>query len=136
MRWKDAGFESFKVSHRFNFVDLNAGVYSKTWKDCRFRPNAEIWNTAETSRHHLYSYFCEFKWHQLPNDDDLFVTTLNAITHLNVITTLKFYRHDWLEFGWNLCQLALSNVIKYANTCKWGDIYWHSDIQIQLSVLR
>jgi transposase-like protein len=77
---EEAGFEHFKVNHKYNFVDPTTGVHTQTvermWGSAKWRNKKH----RGTARHHLESYLAEFMRRQLvKNDGDVFESLLEAI---------------------------------------------------------
>ena len=74
-----ANFEHFKVNHKYNFVDPNAGTHiqivERIWGSAKWR-NKKHWGTA---RHHFKLYLLAFMWRKYVAEGDVFKALLEAI---------------------------------------------------------
>ena len=73
---EEAGFEHFKVNHRYNFVDPDTGVHTQTvermWGHAKWRNKKQ----RGTARHLLESYLVEFMWRKHIGKDNAFKSLL------------------------------------------------------------
>lgn len=77
---EEAGFDHFKVNHKYNFVDPETGAHTQTvermWGSAKWRNKRH----RGTARHHIESYLAEFMWRQLvKNRGNIFESLLEAI---------------------------------------------------------
>ena len=67
----NAGFQHFKVNHRYNFIDSETSVHTQTikrlWGSAKWRNKCH----RETARHYLKSYLSEFIWRQEVGEENI-----------------------------------------------------------------
>ena len=74
-----AGFEHFKVNHKYNFVNPDSGVHTQTverlWGSAKWRNKKQ----RGTKREFLESYLAEFMWRKQLAGSDVFKALMEAI---------------------------------------------------------
>ena len=70
--WLNAGFQHFKVNHRYNFIDPETSIHTQTierlWGSAKWRNECH----RGTARHYLKSYLSEFIWRREVGEEDVF----------------------------------------------------------------